>query len=103
MLLESYAARACEQSAARVRAQEVKEAYATHIDDLKEQIKLWIGGVHGSHSVMQGASVGYVFVRLREITLQNPQGLVDLPEVDGTFGFDIAIDCSVGTQAHVFT
>lgn len=41
MLLESYAARACEQSAARVREQEVKEAYTTHIDDLKEQIKLW--------------------------------------------------------------
>ncbi len=41
MLLESYAARACEQSAARVREQEFNEAYATHIDDLKEQIKLW--------------------------------------------------------------
>ncbi|MDG9918824.1 IS66 family transposase [Pseudomonas juntendi] len=33
MLLESYAARA--------REQEFNEAYATHIDDLKEQIKLW--------------------------------------------------------------
>lgn len=41
MLLESYAARACEQSAAHACEQEVKAAYTTHIDDLKEQIKLW--------------------------------------------------------------
>lgn len=50
MLLESYAARACEQSAAHVREQEVKAAYTTHIDDLKEQIKLWLDRFFGRKS-----------------------------------------------------